>query len=69
MSVFDDLDEVTAFWRGEDCQPPVIEDEEFDPGDFFEDARITAVAARQGEFLQEPRQANLRRVTRRFASR
>lgn len=59
MSVFGDLEEVTAFWRGQGSKAPVIEDEEFDPGEFFEEARITAVASRQGEFLEEPRQARI----------
>ena len=49
MAVFEDFQEVTALWSGEDGQSPIVDDQHFHAGDGFQDAFMTAITAGKRE--------------------
>src|SRR5664280_823133 len=55
MAIIEDLQEVAPFWRTENRQAPVVEDEELNTADGFEQAAIAAVAPSEGERLEQAR--------------
>ena len=57
MAIIKDLQKVAPFGRIENRQAPVIKDEELNATDGFEQAAIAAVAASEGERLEEARDA------------
>ena len=57
MAVIKDLQEVAPFGRIEDRQTPIVEDEELNAADGFEQAAIATVTASEGERLEQARDA------------
>jgi len=57
MAVIKDLQEVAPFGRIEDRQTPIVEDEELNAADGFEQAAIAAIAPSEGERLEQARDA------------
>ena len=57
MAIIKDLQEVAPFGRIENRQAPIVEDEELDAADGFEQAAIAAVAPSEGERLEQARDA------------
>ena len=57
MAIIKELQKVAPFGRIENREPPVVEDEELNATDGFEQAAIAAVAASQGERLEQARDA------------
>src|SRR5208283_954131 len=57
MAIIKELQKVTPFGRIENRQPPVVEDEELNATDGFEQAAIAAIASSEGERLEEARDA------------
>ena len=57
MAIIKDLQKVAPFGRIENRQAPVVEDEELNAADGFEQAAIAAVAASEGERLEQTRDA------------
>ena len=57
MAIIEDLQQVTPFGRTENRKAPVVEDQELNPADGFEQAAIAAVAASQGKRLEQTRDA------------
>ena len=55
VAIFEDFEQVALLGFGEDRQPPVVEDQELDAGEGFEQAGVSAVAAGERERLEEPR--------------
>jgi len=49
MAVFDDFEEVALFRLGENREAPVVQDQELDPREAFEQAAIAAVAAGESQ--------------------
>ena len=54
MAVLDDLEQVTALFVIELLRPPIIEDEQVDPGEAVQHLGVAAVTTRQGERGKEP---------------
>jgi hypothetical protein len=54
VAIIDDLEEVASLIGGQTGEPPIVEDEQFDAGDGFEQACMAAVAAREGERVEQP---------------
>src|SRR6266478_367341 len=57
VAIIKDLQKVAPFGRIENRKAPIIEDEELNPAEGFEQAAISAVAASQGERLEQARDA------------
>ena len=57
MAIIKELQKVAPFGRIENRQPPVVEDEELNATDGFEQAAIAAVASSEGERLEQARDA------------
>src|SRR5665647_387936 len=57
VAIIQDLQKVAPFGRIENRKAPVIEDQELNAADGFEQAAISAVAASQGERLEQARDA------------
>ena len=57
MAIIEDLEKIAPFGRGENRQAPIVEDEELNAPDGFEQAAIAAVAACEGERLEQARDA------------
>ncbi len=57
VAIIEDLQKVAPFGRTENRKTPVVEDQELNPADGFEQAAIAAVAASQGERLEQARNA------------
>ena len=57
MAIIKELEKVAPFGRIENRQPPVVEDEELNATDGFEQAAIAAIASSEGERLEEARDA------------
>src|SRR6266478_6776876 len=57
VAIIKDLQKVAPFGRIENRKTPVIEDQELNAADGFEQAAISAVAASQGERLEQARNA------------
>jgi hypothetical protein len=52
-AILDDFEQVAGLLRGEGFRPPIIQDEQFDPAEAFEQLAISPVATRQGESTKE----------------
>ena len=52
VAIIEDLQKVAPFGRIENRQAPVIEDQELNPADGFEQAAIAAVTASKGKRLK-----------------
>ena len=57
VAVFEDFQEVTALWGGEDGQAPIVDDQHVHSGDGFEDTFVTAIAAGKREGFEHARGA------------
>ena len=57
VAIIKDLQKVAPFGRIENRKAPVIEDQELNAADGFEQSAISAVAASQGERLEQARNA------------
>ena len=57
MAIIKELEKVAPFGRIENRQAPVVEDEELNATDGFEQAAIAAIASSEGERLEEARDA------------
>jgi len=57
MAIIKELQKVAPFGRIENREPPVVEDEELNATDGFEQAAIAAVASSEGERLEQARDA------------
>ena len=57
MAIIKELQKVAPFGRIENRQPPVVEDEELNATDGFEQAAIAAVASSEGERIEQARDA------------
>ena len=57
MAIIKELQKVAPFGRIENRQPPVVEDEELNATDGFEQASIAAIASSEGERLEQARDA------------
>jgi hypothetical protein len=57
VAIIKDLQKVAPFGRIENRKAPVVEDQELNAADGFEQAAIAAVAASQGERLEQARNA------------
>ena len=55
MAIIKELQKVAPFRRIENREPPVVEDEELNATDGFEQAAIAAVASSEGERLEQAR--------------
>ena len=55
VAMFEDFEEVALLGFSEDRYPPVVEDQELDAGEGFEQAGVSAVAAGERQRLEEPR--------------
>ena len=58
-SIFNDLQQVTAFRIGERGEQPIIDREEIELGVFCQEPGIRSVAATDGEFVHESRRADV----------
>ena len=54
VAVVEDLEEVVSGLSGECGEPPVIEDEQPGSGESLDELGVGAVAAGEGEFVEEP---------------
>ena len=61
-AVLDDLDEISSFGVAKGCEQPVVDGEQVEPGETVEDAGVGAVAAPDGELLQQAWQADVGRL-------
>ena len=59
--IFEDLEQVAPLGVGERREQPIIDGEEIELGEFREQPAIRAVAATDGELVQEPRRPDVRR--------
>lgn len=57
MAIIKDLEKVAPFRGSENRQTPIVEDQELNATEGFEQAAITAVAARKGERFEQARDA------------
>ena len=57
MAIIKELEKVAPVGRIENRQAPVVEDEELDATDGFEQAALAAIASSEGERLEEARDA------------
>src|SRR6476619_764899 len=57
MAIIKELQKVAPFGRIENREPPVVEDEELNATDGFEQAAIAAIASSKGERLEQARDA------------
>ena len=57
MAIIKELQKVAPFGRIENREPPVVEDEELNATDGFEQAAIAAVASSEGERIEQARDA------------
>src|SRR6476620_10113144 len=57
VAIIEDLQKVAPFGRVENRKAPVVEDQELNPADGFEQAAIAAVAASKGKRLEQTRDA------------
>ncbi len=55
MAVFEDFQEVTTLWRGQDGQAPIIDDQHLHACDGFEDELMAAIAPGEGERFEHAR--------------
>jgi hypothetical protein len=58
MAIIKELQKVAPFGWIENRQPPVVEDEELNATDGFEQAAIAAIASSEGKRLEEARDAD-----------
>ena len=52
VAVLEDFEQIDALALGEDRQAPVIENQKVNPGEGFEHAGVTAIAARERQGLE-----------------
>src|SRR5262249_2123540 len=57
--IFDHLQEVAALGIRERCQEPIVDSEEIELGQLREQPRIRAIAATDGEFVQQARRPHV----------
>jgi hypothetical protein len=57
MPIVDDLQQIATLILRQGCEPPVVEDQELDAGQRFEQTPITTITARQRQSLEQPRHA------------
>jgi len=55
VAVFEDFQEVTALWGGEDGQAPIVDDQHIHSGDGFKDAFMATVTAGKREGFEHAR--------------
>ena len=55
MAVLEDFQQISALGRGEYAQPPIIEDQDVDPGNRFEKTGVTPISLGNGEGFEEAR--------------
>lgn len=55
VTIVEDLEQIASFGRIEHRQPPVIQDQELNAAERFEQAAVTAVAACEGECFEQAR--------------
>jgi hypothetical protein len=48
-SGLDDFEQVTALVRVQCLRPPIVEDEQINPGDLAERSGVSTISARQGQ--------------------
>ena len=57
VALFEDFQEIVPGGGVERLQPPIVEDEQVDAAEIAQQPRMAAIAARQREFLEQPRHA------------
>ena len=57
VAIIEDLQQVAPFGRTENRKAPVVEDQELNPADGFEQPAISAVAASKSKCLEQTRDA------------
>jgi hypothetical protein len=61
-AIFEDLEEIAPFGIGEWREQPVIDGEQIELGEFREQSAVRAIAATDGEVVQQPWRSDIGRA-------